>query len=139
MSANIAFEPINPGQNFEVSVFTQENLNLTSDNFSVINKTNIEGATKWTLLAPEESGKYNLTLTDGQDFQENLELVITNGKEYPSQITNIGPESRVEIGLEPVKPFKEFSLFGWEPGWLGAYILCSIVFSLVIRKILGVA
>ena len=41
----------------------------------------------------------------------------------------------IEIGNAPKKLL---NLFGWEIGWLGTYIIFSIMFSLVIRKIIKV-
>ena len=43
-----------------------------------------------------------------------------------------------EIKYEKFTPFGDFSLFGWKPGWLGTYIILSIILSFVIRKLLKV-
>ena len=37
-----------------------------------------------------------------------------------------------------VKPLGNVSLFGWKPGWLGVYIIFSIIFSMVLRKLLKI-
>ena len=44
----------------------------------------------------------------------------------------------ITISNKEVKPFGNLSLFGWHPGWLGAYIILSIIFSTLLRKALGV-
>ncbi len=45
---------------------------------------------------------------------------------------------RIKVMHEPVRPFGNLSIFGWHPGWLGTYLVSSIVFSMLLRKIMKV-
>jgi uncharacterized membrane protein (DUF106 family) len=35
-------------------------------------------------------------------------------------------------------PLGAFSLLGWHPGWLGTYIILSLIISLLLRKVMKV-
>ena len=46
---------------------------------------------------------------------------------------------KIEIGYNKLKPLgQKFSLFGWQPGWLGIYIILSIISSMALRKVLNI-
>ncbi|MBI2574658.1 DUF106 domain-containing protein [Candidatus Woesearchaeota archaeon] len=70
-------------------------------------------------------------LEKGQSF-----LGMNTGDKYP--IKKDSQLKRITIDNKPIRPFGQLSLFGWEPGWLGAYIILSLIFSLVMRAVLKV-
>lgn len=68
--------------------------------------------------------------------KEQSFLGINTGDKYP--IKKDSQLKRITIDNKPVRPFGQLSLFGWQPGWLGAYIILSLVFSLLMRAVLKV-
>jgi len=69
-------------------------------------------------------------------------IVIENGgvPEYATPIVECkaGDIIRAKVSNKPVKPLGNISIFGWRPGWFGTYIILSILFSMLIRKLLKV-
>jgi len=55
-----------------------------------------------------------------------------------STIPKESPFKSVTVHHKPVRPFGDFSIFGYMPGWVMTYILFSLVFSIAFRKILNV-
>lgn len=49
------------------------------------------------------------------------------------------PIERISVDYAPIHPLEPFHLFGWHPGFLGAYILFSFGLSFLFRKLLKVA
>jgi len=63
------------------------------------------------------------------------ELLITKEQAYKPPVITFknGELKALQINNQPLKAV---NLFGWKIGWLGSYIIFSIIFSLVLRKIL---
>jgi len=162
LNANMAYYPIMPDQEFDVMLtFDMEglgrNISLVSvipeDQLELVNgaKQSVEknktktflgekwvGRANWKLKGPE--GTYTLVYSFDDDMRAyEKDLIITRERKYAAPEKRINDESSLEsikIGNEPIRPL---NLFGWKVGWLGAYIIFSIIFSMTIRKVLKVA
>jgi len=163
LNANMAYYPIMPDQEFEVTltfdpsaIGKEVTLNSVIANDEIKDLQIINGATQkiesvgikkffgtkwvgvanWKLKGPE--GAYTLTyLFDGEEYDKDI--IITNERKYEPVEKRINDGSSlksIKIGNEPIRPL---NLFGWKVGWLGTYIIFSIVFSMIIRKALNVA
>ena len=158
LNANMAYYPIMPDQEFDVRLtFDMEglgrNISLLSiipeDQLKIINGTTktVEqekikkflgtkwiGVANWKLKGPE--GTYTLVYSfDDDSIAYEKELIITSERKYALPEKRINDESSlksIKIMNEPIKP-----LFGL--GWIWAYIIFSIIFSMIIRKALNVA
>ncbi|HHI04134.1 MAG TPA: DUF106 domain-containing protein, partial [Candidatus Woesearchaeota archaeon] len=158
LNANMAYYPIMPDQEFDVRLtFDMEglgrNISLVSiipeDQLKIINGTTktVEqekikkflgtkwiGVANWKLKGPE--GTYTLVYSfDDDSIAYEKELIITSERKYALPEKRINDESSlksIKIMNEPIKP-----LFGL--GWIWAYIIFSIIFSMIIRKALNVA
>lgn len=145
MAATLAFMPISPGESFEVST-TVDTDNLMGvlielpEQIELLEKTtDSESREVIFSLRASEAGDFKPKIVSG-DLEQEFELVISNTKRYADPVQSFNTDiSQVRISHDQVKPFGDFSLFGWEPGWLGAYILLSIAFSLILRKAMGIA
>lgn len=155
MSANIAFEPINPGDEFSVTArisnsfpYELRDVNLTlvpggaeiTRNEGYVASRESRREVQWKVVAPSQEGTYTLMVA-GPTFSESKEVLITNSKNYLSPVQDFRNSHllRLEVGNEPVRPFGNFSIFGWRLNWLWTYILLSIFFSILIRKLLKVS
>lgn len=144
MSAHLAFEPINPGEDFTVSVFLEdgvsgeislevvpEGLNIEGSNMKEIKDSEI----KWVLNG--NAGDYLLEFTLNDANKYNTDVLVTDNHEYKQPIKKVGDGSVDRIEIEHNKNIV-LNLFGWKLGWLGTYIIFSIVFSMVLRRMLKI-
>ena len=161
MSANLAFHSALPEEEFTASITFEKEVsgeaNLTSETLRIIsNSTQMVQGDKvsWTVEGGEgdhelffnyggESYSRKVVLTDKWEYadpylekENRLFGIINLGDADP-----IGPESsikRVAVDLHPVRPFGDFDLFGWKPGWLAVYFVFTLLLTFPIRKLLRV-
>ncbi len=152
LSSNLAYAPIIPDSEFTVSaVFEEgsdgpimlletEGLKLLSEEEQTISPYKKEGffssenlgKADWKLKGP--TGEYLLEFEyEGEKYKK--ELLITEEQAYkePEKEIEDSELKKLKINNEKLKPL---NLFGWEIGWLGTYIIFSIIFSMSLRKIL---
>lgn len=136
MAGNLAFEPINPMQTFQVIAELNQPEEIRLDLPEQIELISRNEDT-WSLRA-KEPGNYQLVFI-GETFTETKNILITNSKNYLNPIQNYNSNLKtVTVNHNEVKPFGEAQIFGWKPGWLGTYIIFSIIFSIALRKLLRV-
>ena len=136
MAANLAFQPIVPGDVFSVDIELKEPENVSielTNHLAMIS----QNENSWSLRA-ENTGTASITFI-GESFTESIQVLVTETKRYLNPTSTFDNNLRsVNVQLKEVKPLGDTQIFGWRPGWLGTYILISIVFSLVMRKLLRV-
>ena len=136
MAANLAFQPIMPGEVFRVSIDLVEEESVELELPSEIELIGFD-ENVWSLRAREE-GKFQLVFK-GETFTETKDVLITTSKDYVNPVQSYDSNlERVVVHHDEVKPLGDVSIFGWRPGWLGTYILLSIVLSIALRKLLRV-
>ena len=142
MTAHLAYDPILPGQDFTTTVTFEKNVNgmieLSVPKGITINgdakKEIKDGMVKWVLNG--NKGEYLLEyILDGKKYSK--EVLITEENKYKQPIKTIKGDVVKSIEVEH-KPKKILNLFGWKLGWLGSYIIFSIIFSILIRKVIKV-
>jgi len=155
--ANLAYYPISPGQEFEVTLTfdpsgigkevtlssvisdnESKQLGILSDEIQKIEGIGIKkflgqdwvGIANWKIKGTE--GVYTLIfLYEGEEYEKNV--IITNGRDYiepKKDITNSALK-KIEVSNDPVE------IFGL--GWFWIYFISAIISSLILRKILNVA
>jgi uncharacterized membrane protein (DUF106 family) len=150
MNAHLVYDPISPGERFAVTVefvegiegsatlVADEGLELKSPAEQPINS----GVT-WNVKAVKE-GDFFLTVKADSDEQSKKVLVTKKfAYEEPSTTFQNSDIKTITLTYKKFKPINsiangEVSIFGWQPGWLGLYIIFSIVFSIVLRKVMKV-
>ncbi len=145
LNANLAYHPIQPETEFDVNVYFKEGtlgeiyLEAVPDNLTFISNSTQEieqGMVSWTLKGPE--GEYLLAFTYN-DREYHKDVIISEENRYAPIQKDIKDSNitKIEIDNKKVRPFGRF--FGLNPGWLGAYIILSLVFSFALRKILKIS
>jgi uncharacterized membrane protein (DUF106 family) len=140
LNANMAFLPIAPGQEFPVTMnfakgSTGEVTLIPPNTINVLSSPTVEitnNQAQWN-LSGEVTDAYIRFEYSGRS--ESMPIIITDGRDYApvtAKFNDPNMKSAI-IGNEKLKPL---NLFGWKVGWLGTYIMCSIVFSLLLRKLL---
>jgi uncharacterized membrane protein (DUF106 family) len=138
LNAHLAYEPIMPNQEFTTSALFSKGTTGTIKFIApegielVSNATQkmMDNKADWILKGKE--GNYLLEYEfDNQTF--NQELLITSEKMYekPVKVIKGGNLLTLQINNEKVRPIS-----GIPFGWLGTYIILSIVFSMALRKIM---
>ncbi len=158
LNANMAYYPIMPNQEFDVTLtFDLEGLGksislvsvIPEDQLEIINgaKQTIEqnktktlfsekwiGTANWKLKGPE--GLYTLVYSFDDDARAyEKDLIITTERKYAvpeKRISDGSSLKSIKIMNEPIRPL--FNL-----GWIWTYIIFSLIFSMVLRKVLNVA
>ncbi|MFH1591532.1 MAG: EMC3/TMCO1 family protein [archaeon] len=161
LASHFAFIPIVPGEAFNISIQFHKGAAgdvgiLVPDGMTLLTAPNAlitDNRATWTLSGPE--GEYTVYFDYNNEklqkrvlISEELGSYARADKNtrtffdfiYSSREDSLSKESsaqRIHVDYKPVKPLP-FSLFGWRPGWLGTYILFSLLFSIGIRKLLKV-
>lgn len=165
MSANIAYLPLAPEEQFnvtinfgkklngEVTIEVPEHIYIISD---IPNKTIpiTAGKASWA-LKPRKEGNYELAFTTNSEIFTKKILVTKSAKYEPAikrkksiidyiygsregYLDKDSPLSQIALNNNPVKPLGSISILGWRPGWLGVYFIFSLVFTMTLRKLIKV-
>ncbi len=145
MNAHLAYEPIYPGETYSITAFFREGVSgtaelLVEEGTEITSEVTqpINSEATWNLRSTE--GIHFLTVKAGEQ-QQQKKVLITKNLEYEIPISGYEHSDieQIRINYNKLLPLgPELSLLGWKPGWLGLYIILSIVFSLVLRKLLKV-
>ncbi len=151
MSAHLGYYPILPGEEFSVTMEFEEgvkgNVVLTSlpeGIRSVNGLSKVIRAEEATWILEGKEGLYLLTYEfDGITYSNKV--LISNEKAYENPITKIkknGVKS-ITVNNKKVKFISRIPLLKHIPwingfGWLGTYILLSIIISIALRKIMKI-
>ncbi len=144
LTANVAYEPLLPNQEFTttavfdkgssgtVELMVPDGVTLVSDAEQKI----INNEAVWTLKGKE--GVYILEYVYNDNEHQTKELTISDNK-YSDVVTKVKDKqsmfSTISLSNKKTKPLGDISLLGWKPGWLGVYIIMSIIFSMTFRKV----
>jgi uncharacterized membrane protein (DUF106 family) len=144
LNAHIAYYPLMPAEPFEVwATFDNDiqgivELNIVPEGLEIINEqtqTIVNGEARFRLQGDE--GEYTLqyTLNDAETAEQTI--LVTEDREYKPPVQQIRGSSfkTLNANNEKVQPL-DFLGIKWS--WIWSYILLSIGFSTVIRKLLKV-
>lgn len=150
LSNHLAYEPIRPGEQFNVTITTEPRMKgtLTLETTPPLkyyqgkkgatittNEAKKQGEATWTLTA-EKEGTYTLIINK----TITKEIIISNNYgEYAPPKEQINKEGYKEIIIsnKKIKPLKGAPIIGGF-GWLGTYIIFSLITSIIIRKALKI-
>lgn len=100
----------------------------------------VDGTAVWEVTGKAHAQPYTFSIQHrGQNIVDG-KLIITESKDdrqYIAPVQKFSDKivSQIVISNERIVAL---NLFGWKLGWLGSYILFSIIFSMLLRKILKV-
>ncbi len=145
MNSHLLYEPIYPGESYSITAKFPPGLTggaeLVADEGTELlspAKQPVNSDTTWTLKST--AGEHFITIKAGTTEQTKKVLITTELKaEQPVSLFRHSDIEQIKINYNKLLPLgPSVSIFGWQPGWLGLYILLSIVFSVVLRKVLKV-
>ncbi len=140
LNANFSYLPLTPGNDFTVTLTFQDSAYgpvqiVVPEGVKVLDSVekNIQdGTVSWTLNA--EEGEYILQFQHaGQEYEKQILVTPDHGYIQPVMKVKNSPLKQIAVGNQKLVLF---NLFGWKVGWLGMYIVCSIIFSMSLRKLM---
>ena len=142
LQANMAFDPIPPDSVFSVAVTTDKDFVgvvelLETPTVAVIgdrNQTPRNGMAVFDLKAPE--GMHSLQFSAG-GAQFDIDAVVSSGRAYGAQTKAIKRNGIRQIAVSYPKNIL-LDLGFLKLGWIGTYIVLSLIFSVGLRKVLKV-
>lgn len=150
MSAHLGYYPLTPGEEFSITMNFNEGVvgevNLRApegiESLNGLSQSIEAGIARWVLEG--ERGDYLLEYKfNGKGYFN--EILITDEKIYKQPIVKIKKDGvdSIVVSNKKVKPFSDIPLVKSIPwiggfGWLGVYIVLSIIFSIGLRKILKI-
>ncbi len=147
IQGHLAYEPIMPGQEFSVRVEFEKGLqglliNATAPDGIVLTsdagKEVSDGAVIFTFRA-DEAGKYDapglVFSVNGKSYTKDV--LITAERDYMAPLKNVRDKTVRSIETVHDKT-KVISIGSFSLSWLWSYIIFSIVFSSVLRKLFKV-
>ncbi len=119
--------------NATLTVIPEQGVTLLSNATQQVNATHAS----WQLEA--DAGTYKATVAAGSTTAEKT-ILVTDERRYepPAQKYKDNAVTQVTLSNAAVKPLDGVSLLGWRPGWLGTYIILSVLISILLRKLLKV-
>ncbi|MBN2567125.1 TMCO1/EMC3 family protein [Candidatus Woesearchaeota archaeon] len=141
LNAHLAYEPIQPGAEFTTTMtfkngVSGEAMLSAPDEVALLSdaRQTIEDAkASWTLEGA--AGRYLLEYAFGDKVYDKE--VLIDGDRYTAPVKQVKDTQVKEIRVGNEKLIV-LDLLGWRIGWLGTYIIFSILFSMVMRKLLKV-
>ncbi|MBI4149700.1 DUF106 domain-containing protein [Candidatus Woesearchaeota archaeon] len=139
LNATLAFQPLLPNQEFEVQaevygsaigkveMIVPEGLQLVSE--PIANVQN--GKASWLLKG--EEGEYLLQVKAGNEVQVK-KVLITSQQRYEKPVQEYKESSIRKLTVQHQK-LTILRIGSWQMGWLITYIILSIVFTTVLRKL----
>ena len=146
MNSVMMYDSVNPNQEFnftaifdkevagEITLTGHEGLELLSDANQTISKIGKENLARWRLKGPE--GTYTLEAEyKGNSYTKSVSISDDQvKKEYMKAVKGEGLKAlRIDYPKLIV-----LNLLGWKLGWLGTYIIISLILSGLIRKMFKV-
>jgi uncharacterized membrane protein (DUF106 family) len=145
MAGALAFEPIYPGETYSLTAIFPEGVTgeaelVASEGTELVNSAAVQpisSSVTWRLKS--EEGTHFHSVKYGDEEQSKDVLITKELKYVDERVVFEGSEiESIIINYNKLKPLGSFSIFGWHPGWLGTYIILSLVFSIVLRKVMKV-
>jgi uncharacterized membrane protein (DUF106 family) len=137
-NAHLAYLPLQPNETFQVKAYSDYEINLTSvPQLELVGNEKFDKGTIFSLRGDE--GSYTLWYDTGGEKRSN-DILITTKQAYEKTLVKFKDSklTSVQVLNKDMKPFGDFSFFGWHPGWIGTYIIFSLIFSMVTRKLMKI-
>ncbi len=146
MAGHLSYEQIYPGESYGVTAEFVKGISgqaeLVADEgtelISPAQQEILDGKATWNLKST--AGSHLLTVKQ-EKTEQSRKVLITQELQYEEAITMFQHSDiqKITVNYNKLRPLgADFSIFGWQPGWLGIYLILSIIFSMVLRKLMKI-
>lgn len=142
LNSHMSYEPLQPGRTFTVTAHfvegvsgdayltVPEGITLTNNATQTIK----DSQAVWKMKG--KTGEYLLEVKyEDNSFTKEVLIQKENGYKEPIKTFKDSVVKAVEVSHEKIVVL---NLFGWKMGWLGAYIIFSLIFSMALRKVMKI-
>ncbi|RLE46928.1 hypothetical protein DRJ22_00645 [Candidatus Woesearchaeota archaeon] len=136
MNAHLAFEPLSPGEKFDVVVDfhkgIQGNVSLEAQGLEILGPSSVvikDDSARFSLKGP--AGDYSLLFSSNNASVEK-NVVVSTARDYAPVLEKYKSDVFKSVKIKN-KPLKIFGL-----GWIWIYIILAVIFSSVLRKLFKV-
>ncbi len=141
MSSSLAFAPILPNNDFNITVYAENVKLTTAPELTILNNATFaidkQMVTVFTMQGAS-AGKYTIQL-EKADVKQAFEILITDEQRYYGPVFAFkNVLNKAVVSNAEVKPLGSISIFGWHPGWLGTYMILTLILSSLLRKAMKV-
>ena len=143
MVGHFSFEPIYPNEAFSITAQFKEGsvgeAVLIVDNSTEILSPSAQNISNdqatWSLKSNSEGERSLIVKALGEE--QTKKVLITTELTTSEQFTLYKHSAieQINVNYNKLHPLGKFSIFGWLPGWLGLYIIFSLIFSIALRKL----
>ncbi len=141
VSGHFDYDPIMPGQQFNLTIETIPGLAGSVElqappQVLVSNTTTTITENKATFMLQAPEGDWSLRLlVNNQTYEKHVVVSQSRTRVEKELLVNDKTLKKITVSYADTVVL---NLFGWQLGWIGSYILFSIVFSMGLRKLLKV-
>ena len=142
LNSHMAFEPLQPNTAFTVTAHFVDGVSGEAvlsipEGITLLNnatQTIVDNQAVWKMKG--KTGEYLLEIKHGDNsFTKDILIQKDNGYKEPIKLFKDSIIKSIEVSHEKIVVI---NLFGWKLGWLGCYIIFSLIFSLVLRKVMKI-
>lgn len=145
MNAHLAYEPIYPGERYSITALFEKGVTgeaelIVGEGTELLSepKQQINSEVTWNLRSDE--GEHILTVKTDSD-EQSKKVLITKELSYeePFSVFEHSEIKQIKIDYNKLQPLRSLSIpwvSSW--GWLGLYIVLSLIFSIGLRKLFNV-
>jgi len=142
-NAHLTFVPILPSQEFNLTITgisDPDNFLLKlNDNIYESSDSIIKDNSKTFFLTSDNAGNFIMFFEhNGNEYTKKV-TITNNAGQYENPLKELDDDIKLSIGMDKLRPMGNLSIFGWRPGWIGSYVIFSLIFSMLIRKLMKVA
>jgi uncharacterized membrane protein (DUF106 family) len=140
MNVHLAYEPIFPGEKFTITAEFEDGVSGLAElqvdqGMTLVSEPaqDINSGVTWRLQG-EEGEQFVTVKTEHEEQTKKILITQEVRYEEPLALYDNSDITQIMVNHNKLRPLGKTSIFGWQPGWLGLYILLSIIFSMAMRK-----
>lgn len=145
LSEHYSYRPILPEHEFNITAYFMEGVAgkakiLPAEGLEIVvdgEQQILDGKASWKLKGKE--GNYLIEVEyDGRKYDKEIVISSKYESATPAKFFKEEKIKSINVDVKKLRIFGEnFKIINYHPGWLGVYIITSIIFSMGLRKLMN--